>query len=330
MPIISVKDLIFDYPDKRAIKGISFELEPQSITAMVGPNGAGKTTILRNIAALDTPFSGSISIDGIDVLSNPRKAHEKIGFLQDFYGLYDLLTVADCLNYYASAHGVPCSLRKERILETARMLGLEDRLNQQAGNLSRGLRQRLAIAQAIIHRPAILLLDEPASGLDPEARIDLSRLLVSLRDSGMTILVSSHILVELEDYSTHMMIIDNGHLVDLREIRNSAATHRRWRMTMPMEAPEVVAKLIHLVDVTAISLEGRDATFDFHGDDNAVSRLIARITAAQIPFCGFAEDKPNIQSVYLEKMSAKAPPPPQVTPGKKEASPDATSPQKGA
>ncbi len=306
MPIIRIKDLVFDYPDKRAIKGISFELDPQTITAMVGPNGAGKTTILRSMAALDTPFSGTIEIDGTDVLANPRKAHEKIGFLQDFYGLYDLMTVRACLAFYARAHKVPAAIREARILETARLLGLESRLDQAAGTLSRGLRQRLAIAQAIIHRPAVLLLDEPASGLDPEARMDLSRLLVTLRDDGMTIIVSSHILVELEDYSTHMMIIDNGHLVDIREIRGTTANHRRWRMTMPHETPDVVAHLTQIVDITAIAVEGRDATFDFHGDDEAVSRLVGRLVAAQIPFCSFSEERPNLQSVYLEKMAAKA------------------------
>jgi len=314
MSIISVSNLVFDYPTKRALKDISFEIEAQSITAMVGPNGAGKTTLLRALAALDTPFSGSIMIDGLDVLADPRTAHTKIGFLQDFYGLYDQLTVGDCLAFHAVAHSVPARERKARILETAGLLGITDRLPNEVGTLSRGLRQRLAIAQAIIHRPAVLLLDEPASGLDPEARLGLSHLLTSLRDSGMTILVSSHILVELEDYSTHMMILDDGHLVDMREIRSSTTAHRRWRITLPHENPQIVEHLMRLVDISGIAVSGRDATFDFSGDDDAVSRLLGRIAAVQIPFCSFIEEKPTMQTVYLEKMAQKAAASPE-TPG---------------
>ena len=309
MPIISVENLIFDYPTKRALKGISFGIEAGSITALVGPNGAGKTTLMRSIAALDMPFSGDITVDGHDVLTDPRLTHAKIGFLQDFYGLYDQLTVADCLAFYASAHNVPEKERKERILETARLLNIDGRLKSEVGMLSRGLRQRLAIAQAIIHRPTVLLLDEPASGLDPEARLSLSHLLTQLGDAGMTIVVSSHILVELEDYSTHMMIIDDGRIVDHREIRPSGKAHRRWRMTLPHENPDIVEHLMRLIDISGIAVSGRDATFDFNGDDEAVSRLLSRIAAINIPFCSFTEEKPTMQAVYLEKMAQKSPPP---------------------
>ena len=212
--VVQVRDLVYDYPTARALFGVSFDIAPGSITALVGPNGAGKTTLLRCLAALETPYSGSVFVDGLDVEEHPRDVHKRLGFLQDFFGLYDELTVRQCLDHHAAAHGVPWVKRPAAVEQSAERLGLADRLGQKAGALSRGLRQRLAVAQAIIHQPSLLLLDEPASGLDPEARQDLSRLLVTLRDEGMTLIVSSHILAELEDYSTHMMIMQDGRLTE--------------------------------------------------------------------------------------------------------------------
>lgn len=211
--MISVKNLTFDYPGKRALHHLSFDIEPGTITAVLGPNGAGKSTLFRCLAALETPSSGQIQVNKLDVLEYPREAHAQMGYLPDFYGLYDSLTVSQCLAYQAMVQNIKPNEQASKILRTAQRMQIEDQLSQEAGSLSRGQRQRLAIAQAIIHHPKVLLLDEPASGLDPEARRHLSQLLVLLSQEGITILISSHILAELQDYCSHMLIIREGHLI---------------------------------------------------------------------------------------------------------------------
>lgn len=215
--MIIAEHLFFDYPGKRALNDISFKLEANTITALVGPNGAGKTTLLRCLAALQESSSGRILIEQDNVQYNvedePRKIHGLCSYLSDSFGVYEDLTVRQNLRYIAWSKGCPEKLVEEKIEIASKRLKLENYLETKAFKLSRGLRQRLAIAQSIVEPPKILLLDEPASGLDPQARYELSQLLLNLQQEGMTILVSSHILTELEDYCTHMLVIRNGKLL---------------------------------------------------------------------------------------------------------------------
>jgi ABC-2 type transport system ATP-binding protein len=212
-PIARTSSLSFGYPAGLALDQIDLVLTRGAITALVGPNGAGKTTLMRLLAALETPHQGHVTIDGVDAARDPRAVHRRVGFLQDFFGLYDDLSVAEALTFHARArrlagHGPAAwGWAVER-------LGLGAHLAKPARALSRGLRQRLAIAQAILHRPALLILDEPASGLDPDARDQLADLMRSLRDEGMSLLVSSHILAELDAYATEMIVLDRGRLVE--------------------------------------------------------------------------------------------------------------------
>ena len=221
--IITVSNLDFDYPNKRALNNVSIDVPRGAVLALVGPNGAGKSTLMRVIAGLDEPVSGSVLVDGINVLDEPRLAHRKLGYLADFFGLYDELTVAQCLMHAASIRAVPPEQIDAAVKRTAEQLGLADRLLDVAGTLSRGLKQRLAVGQALIHRPTVLLLDEPAAGLDPEARASLSGLFRELQASGMTLLISSHILAELEEYSTHMLAIRDGRVASFSQLGAHAA-----------------------------------------------------------------------------------------------------------
>jgi len=214
MSIVTVSNTTYDYSTVRALEDVSFALEAGSITALVGPNGAGKSTLMRCMAALDTPFSGSITVAGHDTADFPREVHKVMGYLPDLFGVYDDLTVAQTLSYFAEANGVSASERGDAISRVIALCELEEYRNSKTASLSRGWRQRLGIAQTLVHRPAILLLDEPASGLDPEARYSLSQLFLQLKSEGMSLLVSSHILSELEDYSDRMLILRGGKLVD--------------------------------------------------------------------------------------------------------------------
>ena len=307
--VVQVRELVYDYPTARALFGVTFDIEPGSITALVGPNGAGKTTLMRCLAALETPYSGSVTVDGMDVEEHPRSIHKRLGFLQDFFGLYDELTVRQCLDYHAAAHGVARVERPAAVEQSAARLGLADRLDQKAGTLSRGLRQRLAVAQAIIHRPKLLLLDEPASGLDPEARQDLSRLLVTLRDEGMTLVVSSHILAELEDYSTHIMIMRDGRLVEYDALGRGAEAAPSARMVAVLSAPDPrLAELLHGMEgVSGVMDAESNVGFDFAGDAAARAALLRRLIEAGLPVSEFHAIRRNMQDVYLERLRKDRP-----------------------
>jgi ABC-2 type transport system ATP-binding protein len=302
--VVEVRDLVYDYPTVRALFGVSFDIEPGSITALVGPNGAGKTTLMRCMAALETPYSGSVTVDGLDIEDHPRAVHERLGFLQDFFGLYDDLTVRQCLDYHAAAHGVGGMERPAAVEQSAARLGLADRLGQKAGTLSRGLRQRLAVAQAIIHRPKLLLLDEPASGLDPEARQELSRLLVTLRDEGMTLVVSSHILAELEDYSTHIMIMRAGRVVEHEALGRAADAAPMLRLAVVLARPD--PRLGYLLQgmegIAAVTESETGVEFDFAGDAEARAALLRRLVEAGLPLAEFRLVRRNMQEVYLERL----------------------------
>jgi ABC-2 type transport system ATP-binding protein len=299
--MIAVSDLVFDYPGRRALDEVAFALEEKTITALVGPNGAGKTTLLRCLAGLDTPFAGKVSVAGLDVLSEPRQSHRRMGFLADSFGLYDDLSVEQCLLYRAAALGLPAADRAKAARLAAERLALGDRYRQKVGTLSRGLRQRLAIGETIVHSPDVLLLDEPASGLDPEARLGLAETLRRLRDDGMTIMVSSHILSELEDYSTHMLILRDGRLVDQRALSApSGGTAIMLRLATADARAEAVVKAEGAV--SGLIAEGLALRFHFAGDDLARALLLRRLIEAGLPIADFAIERERLQDAYLSHV----------------------------
>lgn len=302
--MIEVCNLVFDYPGTRALDGISFTLRPGSITALVGPNGAGKTTLLRCLAALEEPVSGSILMDGKDILGDPRASHRKLGYLSDFFGLYEELTAEQCLRYAAMAYGIPVGKQEERVKWCTSQLEIDYRLDVKAGSLSRGQRQRLAIAQAIIHQPRFLLLDEPASGLDPEARHSLARLFKRLQHGGMTLLVSSHILSELEEYSTDMLVLRGGKIVDHAPLAEQEDT-----TVMELRLAEALPGLGGLLqDFAAIGsiLQASDDTALFTCSTDAAEqhRLLRELVAGGLRICSFAEQKQNMQDAYLRTVKS--------------------------
>jgi len=302
-PIARVRGLDYEYPGVRALSGVSFELERGTVTALVGPNGAGKTTLLRCLAGLDAPLEGAIEVAGVDVLEAPREAHRKLGYLSDFFGVYETLTVAQCLAHAASMQGVASVGVDEAVRRTALRLGLSDRLGQAAGTLSRGLRQRLAIGQALIHGPELLLLDEPAAGLDPEARHSLAALFRTLQDEGMTLIVSSHILAELDEYSTHMLVIRGGVVVEHRALEGGPGPGER-RLRLRLAAPDEAlgAKLAALAGVRVVESGATDALIAWQGDDAAQAALLSAMLASGLPVAEFAGERENLHDSYLRTV----------------------------
>lgn len=305
--IIEVSDLCFDYPGHRALNGISLSLATGSVTALVGPNGAGKTTLLRCIAALDNPVAGRVRVGGLDVHEQPREAHRLMGYLSDNFGLYGDLTVARCLSYAASAQGLDARAVPGAVEQTAARLGLRDKLDQLVRTLSRGQRQRVAIAQAIIHAPRVLLLDEPASGLDPEARSSLAAVFRALQAEGMTLLVSSHILAELDEYSTHMLALDAGHILEYRALAKGAqatAGEGRWlRLEFAAALPAAVAWLEQQAGVSLGKQEADGIDIRFVGGAEAQAGLVAACVQAGHALTTIAPVSENLQHSYLKSLA---------------------------
>ncbi len=309
MALLTVEGLVFDYPGNRALHGVSFTLEPGAITALVGPNGAGKTTLMRCLAALERPSAGRVVIEGVDLSEDPRHCHRFLGYLSDFFGVYEQLTVRRCLLYRGLSQGMTMAEAEKATLKAAERVGLSDRLDQAAGTLSRGLRQRLGIAQAILHDPRFVILDEPASGLDPEARDDLSSLLRGLRDDGMTFLVSSHILAELSDYATEMLLLSDGRLIEHRRVEDDegeAAGTVTLQITLS-EPKENFGDLLQglLAEQAGAVVRGADtlsALVRIPADQQARHALLAGLLAADCKVSEFAVREADLQSLYRERL----------------------------
>lgn len=298
--MILIEGLSFDYPGVRALDRVSAGIPDGAITALVGPNGAGKSTLMRCIAGLDLPAEGRVVLDGIHVAGNPRAARARLGFLPDLFGLYDRLSVRRCLAWAGASRGLAWDEARARIPELAARLGIADLLDRRAGELSRGQRQRVAIAQAIVHRPGHLVLDEPASGLDPEARIALAGLLKALSADGMTLLVSSHILAELAEYATHLMILDAGRVISCGPL---AAVSRRIAVALAAEDARARPVLAAAPGVSAV--EAMSATtlgFAFDGDAAALAEVLRRLVAVGIPVIRFGPETASLQEVYLDRL----------------------------
>lgn len=313
-PVIEVRDLVYDYPGTRALDAVGFALAPGSITALVGPNGAGKTTLLRCLAGLDEPAAGAIRIAGIDMLADPRTAQRALGYLPDHFGVYVDLSVARCLRYAGAAHGLEGAALAARIGEISAQLGLADKLDARAGTLSRGQRQRLAIAQAIVHRPRVLLLDEPASGLDPDARTGLSALMRALAAAGMTLLVSSHILAELEEYCTHMLVLHAGRVLEHRALASrspgpttGSAPPRTLLIRLARPDERLPVLLAAQPGCSAGSGDALTARCLLHGDDAALAAILAALVAEGLAVCECTLAVERMQDAYLAAVRAAAP-----------------------
>jgi ABC-type multidrug transport system, ATPase component len=304
--MITVTDLVYEYPTTRALKGVSLHVPPQTITALVGPNGAGKTTLLRCLAALEDPYSGTVTVAGHDTRAEPRAIHALLGYLPDFFGLYDALSVRRILTYTARSRGIAPALTIAAVEKAVDRVGLSSRIDAKAGDLSRGLRQRLAIAQAIVHEPKVLLLDEPSAGLDPQARRDLSMLLVSLKTAGMTLVVSSHILAELEDYCSEMIIIEEGLIVGGKAIKVKDIERPRYIVEIAKARSDLKDFLDARAGVDVIEADQYHALITHARSATARARLIRDLINAGFDVSAFGEASKALEEAYFSQVGGGA------------------------
>src|SRR5215210_7059968 len=224
--IVRTSGLIKRYPGTLAVAGLDLAVEEGEIFGLVGPNGAGKTTTLRILATLLAPTSGEAEVAGVSVRRNPDDARRVLGYMPDVFGVYDDMKVWEYLDFFARCYGIPGARRRRMIGDLLDLVDLGDKRDAYVQGLSRGMQQRLCLAHALVHDPDVLLLDEPASGLDPRARVELRELLRELRSLGKTIVISSHILPELEELCTSLAIIDHGRVMASGKVEDIADRFR--------------------------------------------------------------------------------------------------------
>ncbi len=212
-PIIQVKNLERDFGNVKAVNGVSFEIEPGKVVGFIGANGAGKTTTMRTMVTLDLPDSGTVRICGLDVVDHPSEVRRRVGWMPDAYGAYDNMTVFEYLDFYGRAYGYKTDERRRRVQEVMEFTDLVTIADRHIDKLSKGMGQRLCLGRTLIHDPEVLVLDEPAAGLDPKARIEFKNLVRLLAEKGKTIFISSHILSELGEMCDHLLFIDAGRIV---------------------------------------------------------------------------------------------------------------------
>ncbi|HUQ77347.1 MAG TPA: ABC transporter ATP-binding protein [Patescibacteria group bacterium] len=310
--IVVTRGLVKRYPGTLAVAGMDLTVGSGEIFGLVGPNGAGKSTTLRILATLLTATSGHAEVAGIDVLRNPDDARRVLGFMPDVFGVYDDMKVWEYLDFFARCYGIPAAKRRRMIGDLLDLVDLGDKRNAYVQGLSRGMQQRLCLAHTLVHDPEVLLLDEPASGLDPRARVELRELLRELRALGKTIVISSHILPELEELCTAVAIVDHGRVLahgkvaDIeKRLRYGAVLRVRILASEGLEAArEHFAGDPRVASATILS-DGQ-IELGFRGDDAAASQLLAAAVASGLRITSFARAASDLEELFLQVTAANA------------------------
>ena len=253
--MIKVDGLYKNYGKFRAVNDLSFHVDKGEVFGFVGANGAGKSTTMKVAAGLLKATKGTIYVNGVDVRKEPAKAKGFIGYVPDFFGVYSDLKADEYMNFYCGVHKVPVASRKEVIDNLLELVNLSDKKDFYVDDLSRGMKQRLCLARALIHNPEILIMDEPASGLDPRARVEFRDIVKTLQDMGKTIIISSHILLELAEMCTTIGIIDKGELEtkgSVSEIQKQLSQLSRQKIKTKAESSDIIYMLEENPDVTDI------------------------------------------------------------------------------
>src|SRR6266851_4510029 len=295
--MIKIQHVSKRYRNIDALKDFNLEIPPGAIYGLIGPNGAGKTTLIRILAALLTPTTGQVWFDNEEVGQAPGLIQRKVGYMPDFFGVYPDLTAVEYLEFYAGIHAISGKKRDNTIKDLLELVDLSSKGEAPVETLSRGMKQRLCLARALVHDPEVLLLDEPASGLDPRTRVELRELLRTLQAMGKTIIISSHILLELAEMCTDIAIIQGGHLViagSVDQVTHSLGGTPQLEVRV-LERLEDARKLLeNMPEISQVMNGNSDKDVihaEFSGDDRALHRILAALMAQDIPVVSFAPRK---------------------------------------
>jgi ABC-2 type transport system ATP-binding protein len=312
--IITASGLVKRYNGTLALAGVDLDVAEGEIFGLVGPNGAGKSTTLRILSTLLGPTAGDAEIAGESVSRNPTAVRRVIGFMPDSFGVYDDMKVWEYLDFFARCYGIPAAKRRQLIGDLLDLVDLAEKRGSYVQQLSRGMQQRLCLAHALVHDPAVLLLDEPASGLDPRARIELRELLRELRSLGKTIVISSHILPELEELCTSLAIIDHGRVLadgriaDIEErLRAGAVLHAR--VLGDQAAIESASDWFGARPEIASAAIRDDGLIEigFRGDDDASAALLAAAVTAGHRIASYSRAASDLEELFLQVTALDQP-----------------------
>lgn len=301
--MLEIKDLVKKYGSFTAVDGLCLHVSEGSIFGFVGPNGAGKTTTMRIMAGLLSATSGSILMEDVDLTKNPRLLRAKIGYMPDFFGVYDNLKVTEYMDFYAGAYEIPYKERPALMDNLLEIVDLSQKKDAYVDSLSRGMKQRLCLARSLIHDPKLLILDEPASGLDPRARVEMKEILKQLQQMGKTVIISSHILPELAEMCTEVGIIDRGRLAAQGTVQEimKRLVQKRTIYIRPVEQVEKVAAILReqpsVQDIVENTL---DLEFHFDGSDQMLANILRQIIDAGVPVVTFKEKEGNLEEVFMQ------------------------------
>lgn len=303
-PILEVEQLSYAFKKHRALVNVNFKVQPQSLHGFVGPNGAGKTTTLKVICTLLRPQAGKVRVFGMDVVHDVKEVRRRIGFMPDHFSMYRQMTVYEYLDFFGAAYGLAQGERDRIIADVLALTDMEGRKDGLINGLSRGMQQRVSLARVLVNDPDLLLLDEPASGLDPRARIELMEILQELRRMGKTIFISSHILSELAELCDSVTIIDRGvvkYSGDMDELLTDSGQHPTFLLTLA-EKIDAKADLGGLTGVMNLEpVEGKPAwsiTFDRELTDT--NTLLRGILDLGLPVASFTEDKKHLNQAFMD------------------------------
>ena len=307
--MLQIDNLTKNYGTFPALKGLSLEIPDGALHGFVGPNGAGKTTTMRILATLMKPTSGTAYVDGTDVVKDGQKARKLVGYMPDFFGVYDSLKCWEYLDFYARCYRIGAAERKQMTRRLLELVQLEEKENEYVDALSRGMKQRLCLARSLIHDPKLLILDEPASGMDPRARAEMKGILRTLREMGKTILISSHILPELAEMCDSLTILDHGQLVfsgsvealsdkmngnaplDIRLTEGCGEENVEAAVRCMKEMPAVTEILREEPYLLRVRMEnGTDASED----------ILRQLIMKGVPVCDFHRAPMNLEKVFME------------------------------
>ncbi|WP_442855471.1 ABC transporter ATP-binding protein [Clostridium sp. Marseille-P2415] len=301
--MLEIKDLRKSFGKFHALNGLDLHIPKGALYGFVGPNGAGKTTTIKIMTGLLYADSGQVIIDGVDVSGGLNELKLKIGYVPDFFGVYDNLKVNEYLEFFASCYGT-CGLKaRTRYMTLLEQVGLEDKVNFYVDSLSRGMKQRLCLARALIHDPLLLVLDEPASGLDPRTRFEFKEILKELREQGKTIFISSHVLSELSELCTDIGVIDQGKMIlsgSMDDILRRINASNPLIISILGNKEKALTILKSQPCVQTIAVKEEDIRVNFIGDEQDEALLLQQLVDAEVMVHGFYREQGSLESLFMQ------------------------------
>lgn len=303
MSIINIQNLRKEFASLIAVNDISLSIEPGQVVGLIGPNGAGKTTLLRMLATVLPPTDGTAQICGFDLKKKPLDIRRKIGYLPDFFNLYNDLTLAECLNFFARAYHMPEDKILAIVDTTLEYVNLISKKNDFIRHLSRGMIQRMGLAVLLVHSPDVFLLDEPASGLDPMARVQLRDILKKLSAAGKTVIISSHILTELSGFCSHVAIMNQGKLVlynDIENIEKEIFGRGKYVIRVLHDGEKTRSLIGQCPDLTLNDASEETFTVTAANDDRTIAQLNALLVNNGIQVVHICRLKTSLEDMFIE------------------------------